>query len=48
VPETIPEGFEGRDAIVGGIEKETMLGRAAALEDVGKWRPSSPPIVLEP
>lgn len=36
VPETIPETFEGRDAIVEGIEKETMLGRAAALEDVGK------------
>jgi NAD(P)-dependent dehydrogenase (short-subunit alcohol dehydrogenase family) len=34
VPESIPE-FEGRDAIVEGIEKETMLGRAATLEDVG-------------
>jgi len=35
VPDSIPGGFEGRDAIVEGIEKETMLGRAATLEDVG-------------
>jgi 3-oxoacyl-[acyl-carrier protein] reductase len=35
VPETIPEGFDGRAAIVEGIEKQTMLGRAATLEDVG-------------
>jgi 3-oxoacyl-[acyl-carrier protein] reductase len=35
VPDSIPE-FEGRDAIVEGIEKETMLGRAATLEDVGE------------
>jgi 3-oxoacyl-[acyl-carrier protein] reductase len=35
VPETIPEGFEGRDRIVGDIEGMTMLGRAATLEDVG-------------
>jgi 3-oxoacyl-[acyl-carrier protein] reductase len=35
VPETIPEGFEGRERIVGDIEKLTMLGRAATLEDVG-------------
>jgi 3-oxoacyl-[acyl-carrier protein] reductase len=35
VPETIPEGFDGREAIVDGIEKLTMLGRAATLEDVG-------------
>jgi 3-oxoacyl-[acyl-carrier protein] reductase len=35
VPETIPPGFEGREAIVEGIERETMLGRAATLEDVG-------------
>lgn len=34
VPESIPE-FDGREAIVEGIEKETMLGRAATLEDVG-------------
>jgi 3-oxoacyl-[acyl-carrier protein] reductase len=35
VPETIPEGVEGREAIVGHIERLTMLGRAATLEDVG-------------
>ncbi len=35
VPETIPEGTEGREAIVAGIEKPTMLGRTATLEDVG-------------
>jgi 3-oxoacyl-[acyl-carrier protein] reductase len=35
VPESIPEGVDGREAIVEGIEKETMLGRAATLEDVG-------------
>lgn len=35
VPETLPVGFEGRDAIVESMEKETMLGRAATLEDVG-------------
>lgn len=34
VPETVPD-FEGRDAIVEGIEKMTMLGRAATLADVG-------------
>ena len=35
MPESIPEGFNGSEAIVEGIEKETMLGRAATLEDVG-------------
>ena len=35
VPETIPEGASGRERIVGDIEKLTMLGRAATLEDVG-------------
>ncbi len=35
VPETIPEGTSGRERIVGDIEKLTMLGRAATLEDVG-------------
>jgi 3-oxoacyl-[acyl-carrier protein] reductase len=35
VPETIPEGFEGRDRIASGIEDMTMLGRAATLDDVG-------------
>jgi NAD(P)-dependent dehydrogenase (short-subunit alcohol dehydrogenase family) len=35
IPESIPEGFEGRDAIVSGIEASTLLGRAATLDDVG-------------
>jgi NAD(P)-dependent dehydrogenase (short-subunit alcohol dehydrogenase family) len=35
IPESIPEGFEGRDTIVSGIEGATMLGRAATLDDVG-------------
>jgi NAD(P)-dependent dehydrogenase (short-subunit alcohol dehydrogenase family) len=35
VPASIPEGVDGREAIVEGIEKATMLGRAATLEDVG-------------
>jgi 3-oxoacyl-[acyl-carrier protein] reductase len=35
VPETIPEGFEGREAIVGDMEGQTMLGRPATFEDVG-------------
>jgi NAD(P)-dependent dehydrogenase (short-subunit alcohol dehydrogenase family) len=34
VPESIPD-FEGREAIVAGIEQQTMIGRAASLEDVG-------------
>jgi 3-oxoacyl-[acyl-carrier protein] reductase len=35
VPETIPEGVPGREVIVEGIERLTMLGRTATLEDVG-------------
>ena len=35
VPETLPEGFEGRQRIVEMIERQTLLGRAATLEDVG-------------
>ncbi|WP_252819604.1 SDR family NAD(P)-dependent oxidoreductase [Actinoallomurus soli] len=35
IPETLPEGFEGRETITGAIEGRTMLGRAATLEDVG-------------
>ncbi|WP_433179839.1 SDR family NAD(P)-dependent oxidoreductase [Actinoallomurus sp. CA-150999] len=35
VPETLPEDFEGRDAIVGDLVGKTMLGRGASLEDVG-------------
>lgn len=35
VPESLPKGFEGREAIVEGMEGETMLKRTATLEDVG-------------
>jgi NAD(P)-dependent dehydrogenase (short-subunit alcohol dehydrogenase family) len=35
VPESIPDGVDGLEAIVEDIEKATMLGRAATLEDVG-------------
>ena len=35
VPESIPEGFDGRAEIVEMIEGQTLLGRAATLEDVG-------------
>jgi 3-oxoacyl-[acyl-carrier protein] reductase len=35
VPESIPEGFEGREAIGQSIAEATMLGRAATLADVG-------------
>jgi 3-oxoacyl-[acyl-carrier protein] reductase len=35
IPESMPD-FEGRDRIVEGIEKMTLLGRAATLADVGE------------
>lgn len=35
IPEVLPEGFEGRQAIVDDITGRTMLGRAATLDDVG-------------
>jgi 3-oxoacyl-[acyl-carrier protein] reductase len=35
VPETLPEEFDGREKIVELIEGQTLLGRAATLEDVG-------------
>jgi 3-oxoacyl-[acyl-carrier protein] reductase len=35
IPESMPD-FEGRDRIVEGIEKLTLLGRAATLADVGE------------
>jgi 3-oxoacyl-[acyl-carrier protein] reductase len=35
VPESFPEGFEGRERIAEMIEGQTLLGRAATLEDVG-------------
>jgi hypothetical protein len=35
IPETLPQGFDGRDQIVASIENATVLGRAASPEDVG-------------
>src|SRR5215204_5783971 len=35
VPESLSEGFDGREKIVETIEGQTLLGRAATLEDVG-------------
>ena len=37
IPESFPESVPGpqRDAIAAGIERETLLGRAATLADVG-------------
>ena len=35
VLESLPENFEGRQAIVDDTEGRTMLGRAATLDDVG-------------
>jgi enoyl-[acyl-carrier-protein] reductase (NADH) len=34
VPETLPEGFPGRDEIAAGLVESTQLGRAATLSDV--------------
>jgi 3-oxoacyl-[acyl-carrier protein] reductase len=34
VPESLPEHFDGREEIVDMIERQTLLGRAATLEDV--------------
>ncbi|MFG2555931.1 SDR family NAD(P)-dependent oxidoreductase [Streptomyces sp. NPDC048581] len=35
VPESLPDGFPGRAAIVDSLVEATQLGRAATLEDVG-------------
>jgi enoyl-[acyl-carrier-protein] reductase (NADH) len=35
VPETIPESFDGREVITEMIVGQTMLKRAATLDDVG-------------
>lgn len=35
VPETLPDGFPGRDDIVAGIERAALLNRTATLADVG-------------
>jgi len=34
IAESLPEGFEGRDRIVAGLDDATLLGRAATLADV--------------
>jgi NAD(P)-dependent dehydrogenase (short-subunit alcohol dehydrogenase family) len=34
VPETVPEGYERRDAIVESLDKSTLTGRSATLDDV--------------
>ena len=36
IPETLPAGFEGRQAIADDIAARTMLGRPATLADVGR------------
>jgi 3-oxoacyl-[acyl-carrier protein] reductase len=36
IPETIPDRVRGREAIAAAIERSTLLGRAATLEDVGR------------
>ena len=35
VPESLPEAMGGREEVVGPMVAQTMLGRAATLEDVG-------------
>ena len=35
VPESLPEGFPGREEIIAGLEEPTLLKRAATLADVG-------------
>ena len=35
MPESLPEGIEGRAEIVEMIAGQTLLGRPATLEDVG-------------
>jgi 3-oxoacyl-[acyl-carrier protein] reductase len=35
VPESLPADLEGREEITEMIEKQTLLGRAATLEDIG-------------
>jgi enoyl-[acyl-carrier-protein] reductase (NADH) len=36
VPESLPDGFEGREAIVASLNDATLSGSAATLEDVGR------------
>ena len=35
VPESMPDGFPGKDEIVAGLEQATLLRRTATLADVG-------------
>jgi 3-oxoacyl-[acyl-carrier protein] reductase len=35
VPESIPQDFQGREAITKSLDESTLLGRSATLEDVG-------------
>ena len=35
IPDSIPDGVDGREAITEAIERKTMLKRAATFEDVG-------------
>ena len=35
MPESLPEGSEGRQQIVEMIERQTLLGWAATLDDIG-------------
>lgn len=36
ITDTIPDDFEGRDALVESLVAPTMLGRGATLEDIGR------------
>jgi NAD(P)-dependent dehydrogenase (short-subunit alcohol dehydrogenase family) len=36
VPESLPQDFDGREALAKGLADATLLGRAATLEDVGQ------------
>jgi 3-oxoacyl-[acyl-carrier protein] reductase len=36
LPETIPQRWDGRDALVGWLTDQTLTGRTATLDDVGE------------
>ena len=42
VPETIPPGVEGMEAVVADIERQTMLGRRPRWRTPATWPPSWP------
>src|SRR5215216_3224803 len=42
VPETIPPGVEGMEAVVADIERQTMLGRRPGWRTPATWPPSWP------